>query len=80
MSRYHHTAVCVPAMKYMFVYGGFVKDKDQLKVTNEFWRFSLDHRRWKRIDVINQFCYFNIQYKQSFTKAINCRGGSDGHS
>uniref|UniRef100_A0A0L8GCI5 EGF-like domain-containing protein n=1 Tax=Octopus bimaculoides TaxID=37653 RepID=A0A0L8GCI5_OCTBM len=49
--RYYHAAVCVPIIKTIFIYGGIVetgRKVQKYKVTNEFWKFAVESRKWKK--------------------------------
>lgn len=43
--RYFHSAVCVPAVRAMFVFGGLVEQAGAIK---EMWRYNLDTNRWSK--------------------------------
>ncbi|KAK3588362.1 hypothetical protein CHS0354_005627 [Potamilus streckersoni] len=55
VARYYHAAACVPILKTLYIFGGFVSAKDdgQLKyrATNELWKFAVDARKWTKINV-----------------------------
>ncbi|XP_062620474.1 multiple epidermal growth factor-like domains protein 8 isoform X1 [Saccostrea cucullata] len=45
--RFFHQAVCSPASKEIFVYGGVVRNRDgAYKATKEFWKYSIGSRMW----------------------------------
>lgn len=45
--RYYHTAVCLPYLQNIYVFGGFIQEKgDFVKATNEMWKFGIGTRKW----------------------------------
>jgi hypothetical protein len=54
LSRYHHAAVCVPAERAIFVFGGILEHSG---VSQELWKYSLEDDLWLRVSVRPLFCY-----------------------
>ncbi|XP_067662212.1 multiple epidermal growth factor-like domains protein 8 [Haliotis asinina] len=54
--RYFHAAACIPKRKIIYVFGGFVMDRNRhglLKTTNELWKFTLESNIWSKEEVPN---------------------------
>ena len=47
--RYFHSAVCVPAVHAIYVFGGLLSDTGT--ATDELWKFNIDSNRWSQLQV-----------------------------
>lgn len=45
-ARYHHAAVCVPALRAMYLYGGLESHTGAL---DSFWKYNMDSNRWSQL-------------------------------
>ncbi|ESO96650.1 hypothetical protein LOTGIDRAFT_174753 [Lottia gigantea] len=69
--RYYHGAACVPLLKIIFVFGGFLTSSsgESYVPTNQLWKYNIESQVWSNITV--RF-YINLEPETCFGLIVSC--------